>query len=308
MTLDELIYIKKVCEEENILKASKKLYISQPALSYCIKKVEKKLGTKLFIRKRDGLELTNAGKEYYEVAAKIISLYKDFENNISSLNDKTKINFGITDFLSKHYVHLIFGIMSSKFPNIQLNLVEDNSKNLGDMLLKGELDMVLMHKSSSDHFEEYDIETIYKDFFVIVTQKGTYTGNDYIEYQGDRINVIEAKEFEDKNFIFLKKNKKIQEINNTLFQKWDFNPKSHITLEGFETAINMASSGNGVFIVPYQYLKVITDIKNIDLFILDPDIIYSWETCLILNPKKSNELNPLKQEIERIYKQSTFKL
>ncbi len=52
-----------VAKEGSISAASKKLYVSQPAISKSLKKLEESLNTKLFLRNLSGTELTESGKE-----------------------------------------------------------------------------------------------------------------------------------------------------------------------------------------------------------------------------------------------------
>lgn len=54
-----------VAEEKNISKASEKLFVSQPAVSFSIRELEKELNQQLFVRKSKGVELTAFGKILY---------------------------------------------------------------------------------------------------------------------------------------------------------------------------------------------------------------------------------------------------
>ena len=73
MKIQEMKLILEIVETGSISAAAKKLYISQPALSQTVKKIEDELGTPLFIR-RSGkmLELTKAGKSYAQMAEHIV--------------------------------------------------------------------------------------------------------------------------------------------------------------------------------------------------------------------------------------------
>jgi DNA-binding transcriptional LysR family regulator len=54
MTDRELLYVKTVAEERSLSKAAQKLFLTQPALSKSIQKIESDLGTKLFRRTAGG--------------------------------------------------------------------------------------------------------------------------------------------------------------------------------------------------------------------------------------------------------------
>ncbi len=66
-----------VAKEKSISKAAKKLYISQPAISKSLKKLEEELDVELFTRSLNGVILTEAGKmlfQYVEKAGKEIMM------------------------------------------------------------------------------------------------------------------------------------------------------------------------------------------------------------------------------------------
>ena len=66
--LSHLQYFKEVARTENISKAAKSLYITQPALSQIIRKMEGELGYRLFERTGNRIRLTEAGKCFLQVS------------------------------------------------------------------------------------------------------------------------------------------------------------------------------------------------------------------------------------------------
>ena len=66
MDLRTLTYFVVIAEELNITKAAKILNMSQPPLSNQMKGLEEELGTKLFIRGKRQLTLTEEGKYLYQ--------------------------------------------------------------------------------------------------------------------------------------------------------------------------------------------------------------------------------------------------
>ena len=63
MDLSNLIYFKTVVETGSMSKAAQELFISQPALSTSISKLESEIGVKLFDRSRRHVSLNRAGEE-----------------------------------------------------------------------------------------------------------------------------------------------------------------------------------------------------------------------------------------------------
>ena len=73
MELLHLRYFKTVAETENISQAARQLYVSQPALSTAIKRLEKELGFPLFDRKGNRIILTEAGQCFQKYVNSIFS-------------------------------------------------------------------------------------------------------------------------------------------------------------------------------------------------------------------------------------------
>lgn len=66
----------KVAETQSVSAASKQVYLSQPAISQAISKLEKTLGTSLFDRRPNGMFPTNPGKLYFKRTERALDLLK----------------------------------------------------------------------------------------------------------------------------------------------------------------------------------------------------------------------------------------
>jgi DNA-binding transcriptional LysR family regulator len=72
MELRHIRYFVAVAEELNFSRAAGRIYLSQPALSQQIRKLETELGVSLFVRNGNGISLTDAGKVFLEGSRKIL--------------------------------------------------------------------------------------------------------------------------------------------------------------------------------------------------------------------------------------------
>ena len=85
MDIRVLKYFVTVVEEENILKASQVLHITQPTLSRQLMDLEKELNCKLFIRSNRKITLTSEGLFLYNKAKEIILLQDGLYNEVRHL-------------------------------------------------------------------------------------------------------------------------------------------------------------------------------------------------------------------------------
>jgi len=102
----EMQYIYQVYQSGSFSKAAQALYLTQPALSIAIQKVEAEIGMPLFIRDKKPLELTDAGKVYIEKVKEILHLPGETNEEliaalvqkIRDLNDQLNIPQSIKDY------------------------------------------------------------------------------------------------------------------------------------------------------------------------------------------------------------------
>lgn len=66
MNIEYFRHFVEIVNEGTILKASKKLFVSQPSLTNEIKFLEKEYDIELFNRKGKKMSLTDSGKLFYE--------------------------------------------------------------------------------------------------------------------------------------------------------------------------------------------------------------------------------------------------
>ena len=73
MELRQIRYFVAVAEELNVRQAAARLHLSQPPLSRQIHNLEDEVGTKLFVRSKSGMRLTEAGYTFLKEARSILS-------------------------------------------------------------------------------------------------------------------------------------------------------------------------------------------------------------------------------------------
>ena len=143
----------KVAETKNISKAAEELFISQPAVSQSIKKLESEVGGKLFYRTNKGLVLTEEGSafnDYVKNALMLINQGVDVFHNYKEFKVGT-INIGIPTSLTKIVLTNAMQKFHKQYPNIKFNIVNELSSNLVKQLEIGRLDFVIINDSEEEY-------------------------------------------------------------------------------------------------------------------------------------------------------------
>ena len=146
--LYKIFYV--VAKNKHMSKAAEELYISQPAISQAIKKLEGELGGTLFLRSNKGMELTEEGKMFFEYVKGAVELINSAENEFSNFKDLNygEIKIGISTTLTKLVLMDALEKFHADFPNIRINITNELTSNLLYDLNKGKLDFVIFNESN----------------------------------------------------------------------------------------------------------------------------------------------------------------
>ena len=146
MTLKELQYLVELARLGNFHRAAEVCGVSQPTLSTQIRKLEEKLGLKLVERGSRQAILTPAGEEIVARAREILTGVQDI-HDIAARNRESgagRLCLGVFPTLGPYILPALVPRIASRFPGVQLQLVEEKSELLLDRLHAGQLDAALL--------------------------------------------------------------------------------------------------------------------------------------------------------------------
>lgn len=146
MNLKHMRYLLTIAEEKNITAAAKKLYISQPSLSACIKNIEEDLGTEIFDRSTTPLELTPAGEVYLRWVRNVLNSEYEMKQKLSDVSSvrHSEIRIGASFERIRNAIYPILREFSRQRPHCEINLYENYTSNILEMLKKEELDIAIL--------------------------------------------------------------------------------------------------------------------------------------------------------------------
>ena len=133
-----------VAKNESISRASNELLISQPAVSKAIKNLEEQLNTTLFIRKRDGMELTEAGIILYKKIKDAMELISSAENDLKvTTNMETGIiSIGASKTILHEFLMPYIKDFHIKYPNINIRIYTNKTAELITKAKMGIIDVI----------------------------------------------------------------------------------------------------------------------------------------------------------------------
>ncbi|MBO5852045.1 MAG: LysR family transcriptional regulator [Clostridia bacterium] len=259
--MNEKDYVYEVYKERSFSVAAKNLYVSQPALSASVKKVERELGITLFDRSTSPIVLTEEGKVYIEYLEKLRAIESETKNKLMDMSKlKTgKIVVSGENFVSSFIMPKVIIEFSKRYPGIHVELVESNSPDLRQLLITEAIDLLIAHDfdkklySSTPLFEETLLLAVPKDMPINKELKNfLLTREDVLNgvHLKDNCPKVSIKKFEDCPFILLKKGNDTRRRANEIFLEENFEPKTvKIYLDQLITSYNMVCFGLGVAFV-----------------------------------------------------------
>lgn len=171
LNLFKTFYI--VAKYNSFTKASKKLYISQPAVTQAIKKLEEQLNVELFKRKANGIFLTNAGQIVFYYAEQLWNLAEANNNLIKKIKEVQieTINVGVPTHIGTFYFINFLIEFNRRYPKVKVNIINKKSDEMIKMLEKRELDVVIDTDMRSVNNNIIQIDEILK-------LEGCFVGNE----------------------------------------------------------------------------------------------------------------------------------
>ena len=148
----------------SFLEASNKLYISQPAISKSINKLEEDLGVSLFYRANKGVTLTSDGEILLKYVKDSRKLLLACERMLSSNNslDSGSIVIGAQSHIVRNYLLEKINNFRKLFPNVMFRIVDLSTLELIEGLEKHELDFVVDASPINTPYNNLRIQPIYK--------------------------------------------------------------------------------------------------------------------------------------------------
>lgn len=144
--LNNYVIFYTVAKAGNISKAANQLYISQPAISKSISKLEAELGTALFARSSKGVTLTEEGQVLYEYVERAFDSLNMGEENLKNYKELGigHIRIGVSTSLCKHILLDYLNDFIKENPNIKFSIDCHSTLNTIKLLKNDDIDIGLI--------------------------------------------------------------------------------------------------------------------------------------------------------------------
>ena len=237
--------------------ASKKLYISQSAVSQSIKTLEKKLEQPLFIRSTKKVRLTPAGEVLLKHIEPAMNLIARGENQILEANTfgLGQLRIGASDTICRYFLVPYLQKFHRKFPNVPIKVTNATSLGCVELLEQGKVDVIVTnvpHIRLNQSFVQKRV-CAFTDVFI--------ANPAYFDLKDQ---VISLKDLTRYPLLMLDQKSTTSEFLHNLFLQHQLELIPEIELSSNDLLIDLARIGLGIACIPDYCLQK----KSEDLFVL----------------------------------------
>lgn len=146
MNEKDWLILRAVYQHKNITRAAEQLYTSQPALSYRLRQIERKLAIRLFEEGQKGLVFSAQGEYLAQHAVTVLSDLQQLKLNLHSLDQaqQGEISLGVSSNYAAYRLPPLLSQFRQTHPGIRVSLMSGFSEDIIQKLLRGEIDMALV--------------------------------------------------------------------------------------------------------------------------------------------------------------------
>ena len=166
-----LIYLR---EERSINKVAKRLFMTQPSLTYRLSQMEKEIGCPLFIRTNKGVHFTDAGNRLFSFAEKELQQYQDMKNFVTHEPNTISgvLRIGASQSFAQSHMPAILKGFVDEYNDIEISLTTDTSDRLTKLVKKEDIHLAIVR--GNQEWPDADILLEDAPLYLISAQKIDY--------------------------------------------------------------------------------------------------------------------------------------
>ncbi len=230
-----------VVEEGGFNRATSRLHISQPALSYQIKQLEQELDTSLFHRRPGGVSTTEAGRVLAEHAREVLETVRQARCAIEGLADGVvgEVRIGTANSVGIYFLPRVLWAIQEKYPKARPTVLYRHSSEILELLGSNRLDLALVANPRPDR--RLAQETVIEERISLVCGRAH-------PFFGKK--VVRPSELEKCHFVFLSEKCSTGQLIRDYLSNLELNIEPIISTDNVETVKKMVEVGLGVAFLP----------------------------------------------------------
>jgi len=283
-------YVYAIYQERSFTKAAEKLYISQPALSATVRKLEKDIGYPIFERGVKEVIPTALGMKYIEAAEQVLDIAKQLQRQTDDLLQLRtgNITLGSTTFIASYVLPGLLRDFSKLYPGITVNLLVEQSTILQEKLEKGLVDIAIDNTLSCH--EEYVYSPLFTERIIVGVPEEFSINKELTPYrlppnihEWAGVPKMSISLLKNQPFILLKSGNNMRQTAGGIFAEKKLRPKISYEFDQLMTSISFAQNGLGVCFLTDTLLRFGQTCRGLALY--QPDTAFPERVLYAIHKK-----------------------
>lgn len=241
--------VLQVVEDGTFSAAARHLFISQPSLSQCIKKIEGELGQPIFDRSQTPLALTEAGRIYVREARRLAAVARDMKKAVEDLSALQTGRLVIGSSHTRSFCYLAPHLVAfhRMFPGIDLEVLEGSVVQLKEYVRQGKVDFALLYAPLPER--EFSFLPLLDEHVCLAIPQNYPLAAPYHGKQPLTRPVISFSALQGLPFIPLKPHRQMASVYEQLCRQTGTQPQEVFVADTIIGAMRLASLGMGATLV-----------------------------------------------------------
>jgi DNA-binding transcriptional LysR family regulator len=247
MDIRVLKYLLSLAERGSFTSAAKEHFVTQPAVSIALRKLEEELGQRLYRIEGRTVLFTQAGEIALEYAKRLSGLEAELFQRMSDLAGlrRGRISLGTIDAASIYVLPEVFSLFRERFAGIEVKLEISSTMILVQKMDAGQLDLVI-GTIPEDVGGEYEIFPIYSEPLIVIAPPGHALADG---------RVVSAASLSGHPFISFHEGSITRRIVERALAENGVTPLLAMAIDSPEAIKHLVSSGLGLAVLPRRVVQ-----------------------------------------------------
>lgn len=255
MEINKYALFADISETKNFTKTGERMGYTQPGVSHILKSMENELGFPLFLRTKQGIQLTSHAETILPIVRNLLAVNEQLEQTIAALNGLELGHLTIASFasISRNWLPAVIHSFQQEYPGIEIELLEGGTDDIVKWIDGSIADIGLVSRRNTETLEWV---SLYEDPLVAILPKS----------YGEIRKAFPIPEVVSKPFIMSAEGTDY-DVHYAL-KKFNINPDIRFSSKDDISIVSMVANNLGISILPSLAIKGMDD--SVIVLPLDP--------------------------------------
>lgn len=247
LNLRHLEMVQAIHQEGTLTGAARRLFLSQPALTRQLSKLETRIGVALFRRHPKGMELTREGRRLLESAERVLFELQRAEHDVRLLAQgyAGALRVSTECYMCYHWLPRVARVFGERFPRVEVQLAPEATRDPWGALQTAAVDVALVY-STPPHPPSVHRADVFRDEIVaIVSTDHRLAGEPYLTPESLGAEALLCHYSEPGRGV----------LEREFLEPSGVRPRRTLEMPATPAVVEMARAGYGVAVVPRWILE-----------------------------------------------------